>query len=385
MRGPHDVFRLTFLLAALASTACSVGGSAQSAAPEGGRGGRGGGQAVPVTVGRVEKKAVPLQLRVIGTVEPSSSVSIRAQVTGELTSVTFREGDDVREGQVLFQLDRRPLEAALAQAEATLQRDTAQAANASAQAERVSELAARGIATREQVDTSKANATALDATLAADRAAVENARVQLQYATITAPISGRTGALQVHPGNLVRANDTTPLVVINQITPVNVSFAVPEGELPVLRDYLSKSSVRVEAEAPTDEEGPSTGRIDFVDNAVDPTTGTIRVKGSFPNADRRLWPGQFVNVVLTLATDPDALTVPSVAIQAGQNGSYVFVVKDDRTVEMRPVEPGRAVGEETIVARGLHSGEIVVTDGQLQLVPGTRVTIKDTPRAEAGA
>jgi len=337
-----------------------------------------------VTTANVVQRPVPLELHVIGSVEPSSTVSIRAQVTGELTSVTFAEGDDVREGQVLFSLDRRPLEAALQQAEANLQRDMAQAANAEAQAKRAGELADRGIATREQLETSQTTATALDATLAADRAAVENARVQLQYATIKAPISGRTGALQVHPGNLVRANDTNPLVVINQVSPVFVSFAVPEAQLPMLKQYLAKGGVKVAAEAPTDEEGPSAGRISFVDNAVDPTTGTIRVKGMFANADHRLWPGQFVNVVMTLATDPNAIVVPSVAVQVGQQGSYVFVVKQDHTVELRPVVAGRSVGDDTLVTKGLTAGEVVVTDGQLRLVPGAKVSIKK-PVAEAGA
>jgi len=340
---------------------------------------------VPITVGRVVQKPVPLQLQVIGTVEPSSTVAIRAQVTSELTSVTFKEGDDVREGQLLFTFDQRPLEAAVKQAEANLQRDTAEAANAAAQARRASELAARGIATREQVETASTNANALDATVRADAAAVENARVQLQYATIKAPISGRTGALQVHPGNLVRANDTTPLVVINQIKPINVTFAVPEAQLPLLKQYLAKGAVHVQAEAPSEDDRPSEGRITFVDNAVDPTTGTIRVKGSFPNGDARLWPGQFVNVVMTLATDPDALVVPSAAVQVGQQGSYVFVVKPDHTAEMRTVEVGRTVGSDTLVVKGLTAGETVVTDGQLRLGPGTRVSIKGEAGAGAGA
>lgn len=387
MRGFDVALRLAIFFVSLFAAACTMGGQAAGTAPQA-AGGRGGGslQAVPVTVGHVVQRPVPLELKVIGTVEPSSTVAIRAQVTGELTSVTFNEGDDVREGQRLFSLDPRPLEAALRQAEANLQRDTAQAANAEAQARRTTELAARGIATKEQVDTSTTNANALDATLNADRATVENARVQLQFASITAPISGRTGALQVHPGNLVRANDTTPLVIINQVSPINVSFAVPEAQLPVLRQYLAKGNVEVEAETPSDEEGPSQGRITFVDNAVDPTTGTIRVKGSFPNQDRRLWPGQFVNVVIALATVPDALVVPSVAVQAGPQGSYVFVVKpDDHTVEMRAVQVARSNGADTIVASGLKAGEVVVTDGQLRLVPGAHVSVKGELGAGAGA
>lgn len=386
MRERYVDRRSALLLAVIFTTACSTGGQSERT-PHQAPNSRvaGGGQAVPVTVGHVVQKPVPLELHVIGTVEPSSTVSIRAQVTGELTSVTFREGDDVREGQLLFSLDRRPLDAALKQAEANLQRDSAQAANAVAQADRMAELAQRGIATREQVETSAAGASALDATVEADRAAVENARVQVQYASIKAPISGRTGALQVHPGNLVRANDTTPLVVINQVAPVNVSFAVPEAQLPLLKEHLAKGSVHVEAESPSDEEGASEGHITFVDNTVDPTTGTIRLKGAFPNRDRRLWPGQFVNVIITLATDPMAIVVPSTAVQVGQQGSYVFVVKPDNTAELRTITVSRVVGDDTIVSTGLNADEVVVTDGQLRLVPGTPVAVKAATAAGAGA
>ena len=376
MRGTEIGILLTASLA-LSSLACTVGGQGEGSAQSAPGRGRGSSQAVPVTVAPAVQKAVALEIRVIGSVEPSSSVAIRAQVTGVLTDVTFKEGDDVREGELLFSLDRRPLEAALAQGEATLRRDTAQAENAAAMAKRAEELAERGIATKEQVDTAESNSHALEATLAADRASIENARVQLQYASITAPISGRTGALQVHPGNLVRANDTTSLVVINQITPIFVSFAVPEAQLSMLTRYLAKGGVRVEAEPPSgDDDAPSEGQITFVDNAVDPTTGTIRVKGSFQNVRRRLWPGQFVNVVMTLATDPSAIVVPLVAVQGGQQGSYVFVVKEDKTVEVRPVQVGRATGDNMIITKGLAAGETVVTDGQIRLVAGSSVTIK---------
>jgi multidrug efflux system membrane fusion protein len=385
MRGPFVDLRLVLSVVLLSTAACSLGGGAEGTGAQAagvGRG-RGGAQAVPVNVAPVVKKAIPLAIRVIGSVEPSSSVAIRAQVTGELTKVNFNEGDDVREGQVLFTLDQRPLEAALKQMEANLERDSAQATNAQAQADRAQELANRGIATREQVETASTTANALQATLAADRAAIENARVQLQYATITAPIAGRTGALQVHPGNLVRANDTTSLVVINQITPINVSFSVPEAQLALLKRYLAQGVVHVEAEPPSAGDKPSTGTITFVDNAVDPTTGTIRVKGSFANAERRLWPGQFVNVVMTLATDPNALVVPSVAVQGGQQGTYVFVVKDDRTVDVRPIEISRTNGDDSIVSKGVVEGESVVTDGQLRLVAGSPVSIKT--RNEGGS
>jgi len=327
---------------------------------------------------------MPMEIRVIGTVEAYSTVSVHAQITGQLTDVKFKEGDDVEKGQALFALDRRPLETALAQAEANLDRDVAQAANAESQAKRYQDLAERGIATREQVDTSRTGATATSATVEADRAAVENAKVQLQYATIAAPLSGRTGALMVHEGNLVRANDTVPLVVINQLSPIYVSFAIPESQLPELKRYMTRGSLRVLA-APPNEEGPqASGQITFVDNAVDRTTGTITVKGTFPNTDRRLWPGQFVNVTVTLTTDSAAIVVPAAAIQAGQQGSYAFVVKPDKTVEMRPVEIARTSLAEIVVQRGLQPGETVVTDGQLRLVAGSRISIKgDDPQKVA--
>src|SRR3954471_6741960 len=370
------------LTAVLAATACSGGEAVQATPPVGGGGGgRGGGQGgpVPVTTALVAEKAIPLELAAIGAAEAYQTVAVRAQITGGLTSVGFKEGDDVRKGQVLFTLDRRPLEAALEQARANLQRDTAQAANAKAQAQRFQDLAARGIATKEQVDTSAAAAAALSATLEADQAALENATVQLRYATITAPIAGRTGALMVHEGNLVRANDTTPLVVINQVTPINVTFGIPEARLPELKQYMAKGSVRVEALAPTDTGEPSVGRITFVDNAVDPTTGTIRIKGVFPNEARHLWPGQFVNITVTLTTDPHALVVPTTAVQTSQTGQYVFVVKPDQTVDLRTVKVARAAEAESVIKEGLKAGETVVTDGQLRLTPGSRISVKQGP------
>ena len=378
---------VAILTLALSAASCSTGGKAESQAPAGqgrGRGGAGGAGPAPITVARAVKKAMPLEVRAIGTVEASAIVAIRAQITGELTSVNFKEGDDVSEGQVLFTIDRRPLEAALKQAEANQARDEAQAANSAAQAKRTTDLAQRGIATREQVDTSRANAEASLATVGADRAAIENARVQLQYATIIAPISGRTGALMVHPGNLVRANDAAALVVINQLTPINVTFAVPEGQLALLKRYLARGEVQVGVQPPSDDGPPSAGRISFVDNAVDQTTGTIRVKGVFPNVDHLLWPGQYVNVVVKLSTDPNATVVPSVAVQTGPEGRYVYVIKADQTAELRPVEITRVFGNESIVARGVQPGETVVTDGHLRLVPGARVAIKnETERAPA--
>jgi multidrug efflux system membrane fusion protein len=360
--------------------ACS-GGEASNASPATG-GGRGGGPApVPVTVASVIQKSMPIEIRVIGTAEASSNVAVHAQITGQLTSVNFKEGDDVKQGQVLFSLDRRPLEAALQQAQANLNRDMAQAANAESIAKRYQDLAERGIATREQVDTSQTGAAALGATVEADRAAVDNARVQLQYATITAPLSGRTGALMVHEGNLVRANDALALVTINQVTPINVTFAIPETRLAELKRYLARRSLRVDAAVPNDAGPPAQGSISFIDNNVDQSTGTIRVKGTFPNSDRRLWPGQFVNVSVALTDDPTAIVVPTAAVQVGQQGQYAFVVKPDRSVEYRTVAVERTSGLETVVKEGLKPGETVVTDGHLRLVAGSRVSIKGEEEA----
>jgi multidrug efflux system membrane fusion protein len=363
-------------IAALMSTSACTGGG-EGFAQEQTRG-RGAAQqpAVPVTAATVVQKPMPIDIRVIGTAEAYTTVAVHAQITGQLTSVTFKEGDDVKKGQPLFTLDRRPLEGQLHQAQAVLERDQAQAANAKSQAQRYQDLAQRGIATREQVDQITANAAAIEATLGADRAAVESAKVQLTYATITAPSAGRTGALIVHEGNLVRANDTTPLVVINQVAPIYVSFGIPEAQLPELKRYMARGSLHVEARAPTDSGPASTGRITFVDNAVDQTTGTIKIKGTFTNADHRLWPGQFVNVVLTLTTDPTAIVVPAAAVQNGQQGTYAFVVKPDQTVELRPVAVARSNGTESVIRDGLKPGETIVTDGQLRLVPGTKVSIK---------
>jgi len=364
---------------------CSRTGNANAPAPanQGTTAARpGGGPAVPVTVTPVVQQAVPVEILAIGAVEPLATVPIRAQLAGELTSVNFREGDDVAKGQVLFTLDRRPLEAALAQAEANLARDVAQAANARAQAVRYQDLAQRGIATKEQVDSTRTAATALEAVVEADRASIENVKLQLQYATITAPLSGRTGALMAHPGSLVRANDTTPLVVINQLAPISVSFSVPERQLPDLKRFMAKGAVTVGAQV-QGEADRETGRVAFVDNLIDRATGTIRVKGSFDNRNRRLWPGQFVNVTVTLTTVRDAITVPSIAVQTGPQGPFVYVVTKEQAAEMRPVIVERTHGEDTVIASGVLPGETVVTDGQLRLTPGSKVAIKGA--GEAGA
>jgi len=377
------------LIVAGLAAACSGGEAAseKAALPAGagsgqGRGGRGAGGGgaggdVPVTTATVEQTSVPVVIQGIGTVIAASTVAVHAQITGELTEVHFVEGQDVEKGQVLITLDKRPLEAALHQAEATLDRDKANLENARAVSDRQQDLLKRGIATREQAETARTAADALQATVAADRAAVDNAKVQLDYATIESPLTGRTGLLQVHPGNLVRAADTQPIVTINKITPVYVSFALPEAQLPALKRYMAQGRLPVTAQPPSDQSGPpSTGTITFIDNAVDVTTGTIKVKGTFPNEDRRLWPGQFVNVNVTLTSDPHAIVVPSMAVQTGQQGTYVFVVKSDKTVELRPVVVARANADRSVIQSGLQPGETVVTDGQLRLVAGSKVSIK---------
>ena len=375
------VLAVVALGGAVTAVACS-GGEAAPATPAAGGGGRGAAQVVPVTTASVVQRSVPLTIEGIGTVIAASTVAVHSQITGELTSVNFIEGDEVQQGQVIATLDKRPLEAALNQAEATLQRDLAQAANARAQATRYQDLLQRGIATHEQVDQMVTNAAALDATVASDRANVESAKVQLDYATIRAPLTGKTGLLQVHPGNLVRAGDTGAIVTINKITPVYVSFSIPEARLPDLKRFMAKGKLSVIAEAPNDDK-PSTGTINFVDNAVDVTTGQIKVKGTFPNTDRRLWPGQFVNATVTLSDERNAIVAPSVAIQTGQQGTYAFVVKADQTVELRTVTVERTSGDDSVIKSGLKAGEVVVTDGVLRLIPGSKVSIKNDAAPKA--
>ena len=368
--------RFGVIALALGAGACSGSAASQP------QGQRGAPPAVPITAAQAVRKSMPLEAAVIGTVEAYSSVSVRAQLTGELTAVNFTQGDDVKEGQELFTLDRRPLEAALQQASANLERDTAQANNAKAILARYEQLVDRGIVAREQRDTARSSVASLEATLSSDRAALENAKVQLQYATIKAPISGRTGALMVNAGNLIRANDQVPLVVINQLTPIYVSFAFPEPLLTDLRRYMAKGQLRVEAQPSNGDGHVATGSITFVDNSVDQSTGTIKVKGTFPNEDRQLWPGQFVNVVVRLTTESEVIVVPTAAVQTGPDGFYVYRVKPDETVELRPITVARAAGNETVIKEGVAAGDTVVTDGHLRLIPGSKVKVRgaDAPK-----
>ncbi|HUO35082.1 MAG TPA: efflux RND transporter periplasmic adaptor subunit [Candidatus Acidoferrum sp.] len=331
--------------------------------------------AVPVTVAKAVEKTVPIELTAIGTGEAYSKVSIESQVNGILDAVHFQQGDFVKKGQLLFTLDARPFQAALAQAQGNLARDKAQAELAHVQAERYAKLFHEGVAPRETYDQNQATAEADDAAVRADQAAVEAANLNLQYCTITSPIDGRTGALQVYPGNLVKQNDVPVLVVINQITPLFVDFSVPEQYLSVIKKYMAEGRLAVQA-VPYGDTVAENGYLSFVDNTVDNTTGTIKLKGTFPNPDHRLWPGQFSTVTLRLAEEEDAITVPSQAIQTGQDGQFVYVVTADNSAENRPVKVARTLGGEAIVSQGLKPGETVVTDGQLRLLPGIKVEIR---------
>jgi multidrug efflux system membrane fusion protein len=327
--------------------------------------------AVPVVVASAVRKPMPVRLQAVGNILASESVTVRSQVTGPLADVRFTEGQDVAEGQVLFVIDPRPFRAQLEQAQAELTRVQAAAQFARNEAGRYRALFERGFVARSQWEQVASNASAAEATARAARAAVETARLQLSYTTIRAPMAGRTGRVLVDRGNLVQAN-ATELVVINRLRPIEVTFTVPGDYLNEIRGRAASQELAVTAAAPGDG-SPAVGRLTFIDNRVDPQTGTIQLKATFPNEDARLWPGQFANVVLTLGVEPDALVVPSAAVQTGQQGTYVFVVKPDGTAESRAVRVARQVGEETVLAKGVEPGETVVTDGQLRLAPGVRV------------
>jgi len=327
---------------------------------------------------------MPLQIRAVGNVEAYSTVAVKSQVTGVLTQAHFKEGQNVKKGQLLFTIDPRPFEATLKQAEANLARDTAQLQNSREQARRYAELVKKQYVSQEQYDQIRANADAAEAVVQADQAAVENAKVQLSYCYIFSPIDGQVGSLLVNEGNLVRVNDGTPLVVINQITPINVTFSVPEQNLADIRRHMATGSLKVAAQFQSDEGRPEQGNLAFVDNAVDRTTGTIKLKAEFKNGERRLWPGQFINVALTLSTQLDAVVVPSEAVQVGQEGQHVFVVKPDNSVEVRPVVVARTNEGEAVIAKGLQAGEQIVREGQFLLGPGSRIEVRDGRPTEAG-
>ena len=335
---------------------------------------------VAVSVATSARGEAPYLVTANGLVEPMQSVSVQSQVGGVLLRVHFREGDEVQVGQLLFTIDPRPYEAALRQAEAVLARDQAQAENARRDSSRFAALVQKDYVTRAQADQAAANATALAAVVEADRAAVSNAKFNLDNATIRAPIAGQTGALLVREGNLVRPGAAPPLVVINQIRPILVRFSVPEREFPQVQRYASKGELPVRVRYAPNEakpEAPVAGTLSFLDNEVDTTTGTVTLKGRFANEDRRLWPGEFVRVELELFTESGAVLVPSQAVQTGQDGAFVFVVDGEKKAVMKPVTPGRQVGDYTVIERGLDAGERIVTDGQGKLAPGSKVDIKD--------
>jgi multidrug efflux system membrane fusion protein len=359
----------------------------------------GGMPPVPVSVAVAAREAVPVEIRVIGTVEPSSTVQIKSQVAGELLSVHFTEGRDVNKDALLFEIDPRPYRDALAQAEAAvakdraqqaqaqanLARDTAQAKSAEADGYRYEQLAKEGVASQMQASQSRAAADAAHESVRADQAAIESARASLEsdqaaverarldvgYCEIRSPVTGRTGNLLVHPGNLIKVNDV-PLVVINQIAPIFVSFGVPEEQLGEVRQR-AQANLAVQAFTDADPHRIARGILKVIDNTVDTNTGAIRLKAVFDNTDHMLWPGQFVNVLLTLGTESNATVVPSEAVQDGQRGQFVFVVKADQTVEPRPVTVARTIGRKAVIAKGVAPGETVVTDGQLRLFPGAKI------------
>ncbi|HLM80099.1 MAG TPA: efflux RND transporter periplasmic adaptor subunit [Terriglobales bacterium] len=360
------------LAAAFALSGCGNNGQIQPPRSAGGP------PPAPVVVASVEQRDIPVQISAIGNVEAYQTVQIRSQVNGQIQRVLFREGEDVRKDQLLFQLDKRPFQADLEKAIGQMQHDRAQAENSRLQAERYSSLEEAGVASHEQADQIRAQAKADASAVEADKAAVDAAQVQLQYTDIAAPIDARAGALMINLGNLVKANDTPYLVQLNQVTPIYVTFSVPEADLGRVRQYFSLGQLRVLAYPKWQSTNAAVGRLTFIDNGVDTTTGTFKLKGTFQNKDRRLWPGEFVDVVLELSTQKKAIVVPTKAIQTGQQGEYVYVVRTDSTAESRPVKTAGVYDDLTLVSDGLRTGERVIVNGQLRVAPNARVIVQGT-------
>jgi len=377
----RNLWVAVFVLAALAAAAAVVmrvlPGSRAAAPRE--------APAIPVTTAAVVAKDIPLRLYAVGNVEPYTTVSVKARVDGQIVAVKFREGEEVRQGAVLFEIDRRPFEAMLKQAEANLLKDRALYDHAVEQEKRYRDLLEKKFISADGYEQVKTNKDTAAAQLRADEAGIENAKLSLEYCTIRSPVAGYAGKIQIQQGNLVKANDTTPLVILNQIVPIYTSFSVPEQYLADVRRYQADGALRVSAAVASSTHPPVTGKLSFIDNSTDVTTGTIKLKAEFPNADKALWPGQFVNVVLTLAQQKDAIVTPAVALQNGPNGQYVFVVKADQTVELRQVNVTRTEGEDAVVASGLAPGDRVVTTGQLRLAPGMRVSVGQGKAGESSA
>ncbi|WP_376959524.1 efflux RND transporter periplasmic adaptor subunit [Azospirillum sp. A26] len=347
----------------------------------------GAGRAVPVVTQTVAVQAVPEQIVTIGSVQPIAAIAIKARVDSAVETVNFIEGQEVKTGDTLFTLDSRSLDAQLRQAQANLERDRANLEKAKGDVKRYAELVRTSAISRTTYDAAVATADALEGTVKADLAAIEAAKVSLSFTRITAPMDGRTGTVAAKVGTMVRAADTNPLVTLTQLRPINVSFNVPEKHLPAIRAAMASGSLSVTATIAGGHGEKAEGKLSFVDSQVDQQTGTILVKGEFPNADTRLWPGQFVDTVLTLRVEQNALTIADLAVQTGQKGRFVYVVKADETVEVRPVTVERNHGGLSVVASGLKAGERVVVDGQSRLFPGAKITEKagGKPAAPAGS
>ncbi len=364
-------FFFLLLIAALAGLIGCSKNTAQAAGP-------GQRPPAPVVVSTVDQRDIPLQVTAIGNVEAYQMVQIRSQVNGQLQRVFFKEGDDVRKGQELFELDKSPFQAALEQAEGNLERDQANAVNAQAQANRYTALEKQGVISREQAEQMRTQAQANASAVNADKAAVDAARVQLRYTDIKAPIDARAGALLINVGNLIKANDTPFLVQLNQIQPIYVTFSVPETQLQAVRKYSAGGHLKVLAYPKGQSTNPAEGVLTFIDNGVDASTGTVKLKGTFLNKDRRLWPGEFVDVVLNLSVQKNATVVPTKAVQSGQQGDYVYVVTPDNTAQPKPVTPVGTYQNLTLVTGDLSKGERVVVDGQLRVAPNGKVNVKST-------
>lgn len=337
-------------------------------------------QAVPVSIAPVSKQSLPVRLQAIGNVEAFSTVAVKARVDGQIVEVKFKEGEPVRKGEALFRIDPRPFEAALRQAEANALRDSAQRDQARSQERRYQDILDKHFVSKEAYAQIRTNAETAEAVAQASQAVLETARLNLEYCTIRSPLDGYVGKVLLQVGNLVKANDASPLVVINQVKPIYATFAVPEQSLAQIRRHMAEGALEVDVSASDSAQAQlASGRLVFIDNSVDASTGTIKLRAQFDNADLALWPGQFVRVSLKLYDQHDAIVVPSTAVQTGPQGEYVYVLKPDATAEVRKVAIARTEGEVTVIANGLVTGEKVVTRGQLRLAPGVKVLVRSDP------
>jgi len=374
-RRPLCVFALLALSVGLSG--CGETKPAGGAGGAGGaKGGRGGG-AAPVLAGTVQRKTVPLMIEAIGAVEPIRTTAVRSQVTGTLQRIAIKEGQDVKEGDLLFEIDPRPFVNALKSADADLQKAKVQLETARTQVNRYRGLTADQMVSKEQFEKLMDTAKALESEVLADEAKLSTAKLNVDYCSIRAPLSGRTGNMTVHEGDLVRTNEAGGLLVtINQLNPIYVTFGIPQQYLGTLSRYRATGALKVKVVPPGPDEKPEEGVLTFMDNTVDSSTGTLKLKASFPNAQQRLWPGQFATVSVTLAT-PEALTVPSSSVQTSQTGQHVYVIKADKTAELRPVVVERNFEADAVITKGLNEGEVIVIDGQLRVIPGRPVDVKD--------